>query len=402
MPPTYASAVIRVGRVVVVAAALLSGTALAACTTTPTATPTPTRGGSQGTASTSPSAAPTPSATPTPSPTPTFTVTDPATPQPTWWSPLTGRPGDGPEPVLVVKLDNTTYAQPHAGLTKADVVYVEEVEYGITRIAAVFSSRVPTRIGPVRSARITDVDLLAQYDKPAFAYSGAQRKMYAALDAAPFRDVSPRRGAAGYSRDYNRRAPYNYFLDGRVALDRAPKASLATDIGFTFDEEVPTGGRVATKATMRWGYSSAEFDYSRKLGAYKVGLNGVRAGAEERESGQLADTVVLQYVRQTPSKYFDKGGGNTPHAETIGAGKAWVLRDGLAWKVDWNRPTAESGTTFTLPDGTPLPFKPGQTWVVLLDKDRKATVTPLTQPKPAPSPSLTSSPAPSSSPTSSS
>ena len=42
--------------------------------------------------------------------------------------------------MLIVKLDNTTYAQPHAGLTKADVVYVEEVEYGITRLAAVFST----------------------------------------------------------------------------------------------------------------------------------------------------------------------------------------------------------------------------------------------------------------------
>ncbi len=59
----------------------------------------------------------------------------------------------------------------------------------------------PARIGPVRSARITDVDLLAQYDRPAFAYSGAQRKMFPALDGADFFDVSPRTGGAGYSRD---------------------------------------------------------------------------------------------------------------------------------------------------------------------------------------------------------
>ena len=303
-------------------------------------------------------------------------------------------PGEGAEPVRVVKLDNTRMAQPHAGLTKADVVYIEEVEYGITRIAAVFSSTIPTRIGPVRSARITDVDLLAQYGKPAFAYSGAQRKMFPVLDEAAFLDVSPRTGAAGYSRDYSRPAPYNYYLDGRVALDRAPKASLAGDLGFTFDETVPAGGLVATSADMEWGYASAGFDYARKLGAYRVRLNGLDAKAEERDAGQLASTVVIQYVKQTPSPYFDKGGGNTPHAETIGTGRAVVMRDGLAWRARWSRPTAEDGTTFTLEDGSTIAFKPGQVWIVLLDRKRRADIEPMTEPQPA----ATSAPASTSTP----
>ena len=82
---------------------------------------------------------------------------------------------------------------------------------------------------------------------------------------------------------------------------------------------------------------------------------------------------MIQYVKQEKSQFWDKGGGNTPHAETIGSGTAMVLRDGLAWKTTWTRPNAKSGTTFTLRDGTPLPFKPGQLWIVLLDKKRSAT-----------------------------
>ena len=355
----------------IVAAGLLA----AACTTPPTAGPATT------------SAAPTPSASglaspspaPTSTPTPTFTVTD--RPEPAWRSPLDGVPGYGPEPVLVVKLDNTRFAQPHAGLTRADVVYLEEVEYGITRIAAVFSERIPTRIGPVRSARITDIDLLAQYGKPAFAYSGAQRKMFPVLDAAPFLDVSPRGGAEGYSRDSSRYAPYNYYLDGRVALKRAPNASLSRDLGFVFDDEVPPGGLAATSARMRWGYASAEFDYRPKRGTYRVILNDLPAQAEESDAGQQADTVVIQYVKQTPSAYFDKGGGNTPHAQTIGSGTAVVMRDGLAWETRWSRPTAKDGTTFTLPDGSAMPFKPGQTWIILMDRTRPATVKPMTPPR---------------------
>jgi len=373
---TYPAAVIHPRAAALAVAAAASAGVLAACTTTPAAMPPSPSTSVSATASATPSL--------TPTPTPTFTVTDSASPQPAWISPLTGLPGEGPKPVLVVKLDNTRYAQPHAGLTKADVVYLEEVEYGITRIAAVFSSRVPDRIGPVRSARITDIDLLAQYARPAFGYSGAQRKMFPVLDAAPFRDVSPRRGDSGYSRDGSRYAPYNYFLNGKVALARAPKASAARDIGFTFSEEPPPDGLVARKASMVWGYASAQFDYSRKREGYRVTLNGQTARAEERASGPIASTVVIQYVKQTPSKYFDKGGGNTPHAETIGSGKGWVLRDGLGWKVNWTRPSAKEGTTFTLEDGTEMPFKPGQTWIVLLDSKRKAKITPLTEPSSSP------------------
>lgn len=378
-------------------AVVLLGTSatLAACATgaVPEAAPPASASGS-GSASPSPTpTASTVSASPSPS----------VTAEPVWRSPLTGEEGEGPQPVLVVKLDNTRNAQPHAGLADADVVYVEEVEYGITRLAAVFSSVIPDRIGPVRSARITDIDLLAQYGRPAFAYSGAQSKMFPVLDAAPFRDVSPRRGAEGYGRDGARRAPYNYFLDGGVALERAPKATAAQDMGFVFDEQVPAGGHVATTASMEWSYASAEFAYKPRRGTYAVSLNGVRAEAEERKDGQQADTVVIQYVKQEPSRFFDKGGGNTPHAETIGTGRAVVLRDGQGWKVQWSRPDAESGTTFTTSEGVPLPFKPGQVWIVLLDKDRKATVQPWTEPTPsAAMPSETRAPSPSTEPSSAS
>jgi hypothetical protein len=304
-------------------------------------------------------------------------------------------PIDAYRPVLIMKLDNTPNAQPHAGLIDADLVYIEEVEYGITRLAAVFSSRVPKRIGPIRSARITDIDLVAQYGKPAFGYSGAQRKMFPYLKAASIYDVSPYRSYTGYSRDSSRRMPYNLFFDGRKGISRAPKATEARDMGFVFAEEPPEGGFRATEANMRWGYASAGFTYLKKEGEYRIDLNGRPARAEEWSGGQRASTVVIQYVKQKRSKFWDKGGGNTPHAETIGTGTAWVLRDGRAYKTTWERANARSGTTFTRADGSLVPFKPGQTWIVLLDRKRTAEITPLTRvPKPKPSPEPIPSPAP--------
>jgi hypothetical protein len=91
--------------------------------------------------------------------------------------------------VLAVKIDDTNMAHPQIGIEDADVVYIEQVEGGLTRLAAVFSSTIPVRIGPVRSARISDIDILSQYGRVAFAYSGAQRKLLPVIAAANLEDL---------------------------------------------------------------------------------------------------------------------------------------------------------------------------------------------------------------------
>lgn len=327
------------------------------------------------TATATPSAAPSPTQSPTPSPTLAQTL-----------HPLTGLPFiklpqpavfAGMPPVLAVKIDNTRNAQPQAGIADADVVYVEEVEYGMTRLAAIFSTTIPARIGPVRSARITDIDLLAQYGSPAFAFSGAQRKLWPALADASFIDVSANKVPNDYFRDTTRRAPYNYFFDATTALAQVSGVSPATNVGFTFSLAVPTGGSPAISTELKWPSSTLKFRYNESQGRYAIQLNGERASSEEIDQGERnvwADTAVIQFVNQTQSVYFDKGGGNTPYAETIGSGEALILRDGQLFNSIWSRPDSQSGTTFTDVAGNPVPFKPGHTWIALYSKDREVTI----------------------------
>lgn len=269
--------------------------------------------------------------------------------------------------MLIVKIDNTRPAQPHIGLRSADVVYIEEVEGGLTRIAAVFATSMPPVVGPVRSARITDISLVAQYGRPAFAYSGAQRKLKPALAAASFYDVSDDAGGKGYYRDHSRRAPYNLLGKPAVLLARAPKASSAADVGFVFSDVVPVGGRAATKMRAAWLSSSAGFAWNASKNAYQVSLNGRPARAAEG-GGQYATTVVVQYVRVQDSGYGDKFGEKTPLSITTGAGKGAVLRGGKSWPVTWSRPAETSGTRFLGANGQPLPFGVGQVWVLLVNK----------------------------------
>lgn len=291
-------------------------------------------------------------------------------------SPLTGLVQPSPRPVLVVKLDNTGNSQPHAGIKYADLIYIEEVEYGITRLAAVFNSTLPERIGPVRSARITDLDLLSQFGSPGFAFSGAQRKLWPEIADSELIDLSANKAPSDYVRDRNRRAPYNYFFNGKAAVKDRDDISVDRNIGFLFSEDIPPQGVINESARIEWSYASAGFNYDPTTMKYAVRLNGERARSEEGDGLQWADTVVIQLVTQKPSIYFDRGGGNTPYAETIGQGKAIILRDGMSYKANWVRPDADSGTIFTNELGVPIPFKPGQTWIALYDNKRDVIVKP--------------------------
>jgi hypothetical protein len=108
------------------------------------------------------------SAAPTPTPFPTTTET----PRPKATDPLTGGKVSNHE-VIAAKVENIAAARPQVGLSLADITFVEEVEGAQTRLIAIYHTRFPKRLGPIRSARSTDVELLPLFGKPGLVYSGA-------------------------------------------------------------------------------------------------------------------------------------------------------------------------------------------------------------------------------------
>lgn len=290
-------------------------------------------------------------ATPTPSPALTY-------------HPFNGGNTGLNNPVLAVKIDNTRPAHPQQGLTSADIVYVEQVEGGETRLMAIFSSKVPDRVGPVRSARISDLHVLAQYGKPAFAFSGVQGKMKPYVKRASLFDVSDD-GTRPYVRDGSRSAPYNLFVDPHKLLAAAPQATGPRDIGFRFGP-APAGGRPMGSFTAKWPVETMRYDWSDKDKRYLISHNDTPDDAAE--GGQLGgQTIVIQYAKTERSQFHDFLGSYTPLIHTTGTGKALVLRDGQAYDCTWSRPTENSGTTFTTAAGQPMTFAPGQVWVNLVN-----------------------------------
>jgi len=288
-------------------------------------------------------------------------------------SPFSGLPGGAGKPVLAIKVDNTRAAQPHAGLQSADLIYVEEVEWDLTRLMAIFNSTLPPEIGPVRSARISDIDILAQFGRIAFSNSGMQSKLKPYIAQANLYDVSAERIYDAFRNDPGRPAPVDHMADPVALLAAAPDTAKAQDIGLVFSEEPPAGGKAVTKVTATWPSSEVSFTWDPDAGNFIVGLNGEES--RTTEGGPLrAATAVIQSVAQSDSGFGDRYGGRTPFVESVGSGAAIVLRDGRLWSVTWERPDLASGTTFTLPDGSPMPFAIGQEWIVMLDKARKPVV----------------------------
>ena len=288
-----------------------------------------------------------------------------ATPSPTarpLLSPFTGEPVPSLNRVLAVKIDNIVNARPQTGLTHADIVYVLPVEGGLSRFLAVFSSHYPPVIGPVRSAREDDLELLRQFGRPAFAYSGATATLLPYIQRTA-RIVNLYSGTTrGYYRDTSRVAPYNLYAHTRPLLAQARGASKARDIGFRFGPP-PPGGKATRSAPVSYPAASFRFTWSADKGRWLVAMDGTPA--KTTDGGRLAPaTVVIQYTTVRTSRFLEYG-KPPPYAESAGSGTALVLRDGKAWTTHWSRPNANAGTTFTTASGRRMTFTPGQVWVVL-------------------------------------
>jgi hypothetical protein len=283
---------------------------------------------------------------------------------------LSGRSGnDGP--VLAVKIDDTEQAHPQAGLEDADIVYIEQVEGGLTRLAAIFSSTIPKVIGPVRSARISDIEILEQFGRVAFAYSGAQKKLLPVIAEANVINLgAQRQSPLIYTTDPLRRSPTAMMLQAQdlmanVAEDALPVA-ISKPIGWTFGEKPDTGTAVSA-VKVSWPAHSYSATWSslenRWLLSYKdkpnLSASGVHLGPT---------TFVIQLVSITDSIYRDKVGGVTPYSETVGTGKGYVMRDGLAIAANWSRPSGDQGTTWTTASGDEIKFAAGQVWIALTDR----------------------------------
>lgn len=284
---------------------------------------------------------------------------------------LTGLEGSNQE-VVAVKFDDTRYAHPQKGLDAADIIFVTQVEAGLTRLMAIYSSQYPEEVGPVRSARISDIDILAQFGRVGFMYSGSQSKLRPVLGEANIVNLSAERNPPSiYVTDPNREPPYAMMVRIPALLEKADGIDLVKPIGIEHgdlaESAIPVlGARVDwpnAKYEMYWDEGEARFllDFD---GEPNLDENGNRLGSP---------MMVIQLIKIYPSEYGDKFGGITPKNDVVGSGVGYLLRNGHVTRVNWLRESPESETKWTLEDGSVAKFERGQIWFFLTDQEPKFT-----------------------------
>src|SRR5262245_23433543 len=275
-------------------------------------------------------------------------------------APLTGLPDNGAaavtRPALEVKIDNHPLARPQAGLAVADIVYEEIVEGSITRFMAVFNSQAPDAVGPIRSVRSMDPNLVSALGG-VVAYSGGVEDNVALMRRAPAVNVDENNAGDAFFRDGSREAPHNLFGRPAQLWQRGGQPIPANPIfTYTGKGETCAGGPVQS---VRVGFVKTydpTYTYDATKGTWARTYDGTPF--VEASGAQVApENVIVQLVR-----YAGAGGDG----QVLGSGEAWVFCNGRGVHGQWSKPSADAPTQFTAGTGAPIRLRSGRTWVELL------------------------------------
>lgn len=281
-------------------------------------------------------------------------------------APLTGAPSDPAadldRPALVVKIDNHRNARPQIGLDQADLVFDVRAE-GVTRFAAVFHSRIPDAVGPVRSSRTSDFDLLAGLDHPLYASSGGNDNVMAGLRDVPVYEVTAQTHEE-YYRDRSRPAPHNLLVDPADLFALAPGDATAPSPWFAFRPDgqalpataEPVGGQVTVAFT---GGPTAGFTWDDDIERWLRTQDGQPHLTSDGDQIAIDNVVVMVTTYGTSAA--DQG---SPEVRSTGQGELVLLTAGHAITGTWERASATDKPILLDEAGHEIPLTPGQTWVL--------------------------------------
>jgi len=318
-------------------------------------------------------------------PVPTATPVPAATPKPILQSPLTGLPV-GPADAasrrpLVVKLGNSEAERPQAGLAQADVVYESVTEGGITRYAAIFQSREATTLGPIRSARLSDLDIAPEFSG-VLAHVGASAPIMNMLKSGSVLDLDQFFWPAYYHRTADRVPPYNVYTSTAQlwtgAKDRgfSATADLAPN---TFEDVAPGGPATASTIDLDFALEThSQYVYDAGQHAYHQVENSQPTA--DSATGQLVPmaNVIVQFTPVRTTDIIEDGNGShSLEYDMVGQGRAVLFHDGQELDGSWSRPALNARTDFLDASGQSIPLARGAVWIALVAEGTPLRVAPV-------------------------
>ena len=279
---------------------------------------------------------------------------------------------------LVIKVANDPAARPQSGMAQADLVLEIPVEGGITRYALVFQSQDPAKVGPVRSARQSDLNYLSALHA-ILAHVGASESVTQMVrDAAKtgsFVDIDEFQHADAFQRIAGKVAPYNAYASGakiREAAGEAGRARVEVP-SLKFDESLgKAAAKDATSLAIPYTGAAGKVSYTFDAAAktYHRTQGGQATMDDDAKKELMPDNVVVikTEVKEIPGT-ADVTGAPSVDFRATGTGAVVILRDGKRFDGQWTRSGTSDMYRFTDSAGAEIPLKPGLTWIHIVPED---------------------------------
>jgi Protein of unknown function (DUF3048) N-terminal domain/Protein of unknown function (DUF3048) C-terminal domain len=282
--------------------------------------------------------------------------------------PLTGVPVADPSeipqrPAQAVKIDNVGPARPQTGLNSADIVFEEIINDGATRFATVFHSQGVDTVGPVRSGRHPDIEILESLDHPLFVWSGGNAGVTYYIEHSQLVDLSANH-TSGYYRRSGRRRPWNLYTSSEAMWSHSPPDFRVPPQVFKYlnPDEPITNGQPATTINVTMDNVQVRWEYNSDTGLYYRFQDGGPHNTED--NGQVTtNNLVLMMCNYLPSPIDAR----TPDAQTLGSNPVYVFTGGTVRVGSWLRFASTDPYQFfdNFTDLNPIELQPGRSWVEL-------------------------------------
>jgi hypothetical protein len=306
-------------------------------------------------------------------------------------------------PAVTCKIDNAPAGRPQFNLNKTDIVFVEMVEGGLTRLVATWHSQPVDKVGPVRSVRPMDADIAAPYGG-VFCYSGGVPQFVSLLQATSLyladetsqKSVDPN----SFSRTTERRAPHNVVVDMGLLQSQqkdlgAPKPMFVY-AGFlpeteSYEPSTASTGASTKDITVKYPGATSFWKGDGEGNLLRDQDGKPHEDGASKDQIKAKNVVVLEVA--IDSSIVDPKNGVVPRTIMISGGRAWVFEDGRSIEGTWSKVDQTAPIVLLDSTGAPIKLAPGNTWVELMPSTAKITITEGPE-IPSPSPSVSTSPSP--------
>jgi len=278
---------------------------------------------------------------------------------------------------IIVKVENMPRerSRPQWGLSQADHVYEYYIEAGDTRFSAVYYGERPVQIGPIRSARHFDIQLIEMY-KAIFIFGGAYPELYELLLNSDFGDrlirEGPNTAPALYRYEPNRDNKLMTDLSLiQPVLERYQMDDTRQELdGLFFQTQPPEGGEESTSLYARFsGSVYNRWDFDEREGVYlrfSDAEDDVDRISEVYQ--QLTDQATGEPIRAENVVFLMTAYESLSDASDVfnveleGSGRVYVARDGRLYSAFWQRSDQDDLISLVDEQMEPFPLKPGSTW----------------------------------------